>query len=123
MEHEEFDALLEDMIEHIRNTLGLKAEEYATEDRLHNFKKSAHIIDGTPMQACWGFAAKHLVSISDMVSDSAEGLAFPEAVWNEKIGDAINYLILLKALVRENQVGSTDKFAAHLQRMKVDKLS
>jgi len=45
---------------------------------------------------------KHLVSVIDMIFD------FPaepeESVINEKIGDSINYLILLEALLKENVV-------------------
>lgn len=93
-----FEAIFNEQIEQCRKVLFLKAQEYATdEDRLHNFKLAAALTQGTPEQALWGFAVKHLVSISDMVKDGE----YPKAVWDEKIGDAINYLILLRAQVIE----------------------
>jgi hypothetical protein len=85
--------------------LNKKAREYATdEDRLHNFKSAAALIGGTPEQALWGFAVKHLVSISDMVASDE---AYSQEAWDEKIGDALNYLILLRAQVfeRATQIG------------------
>ncbi len=54
----------------------------------------------TPEKALWGMATKHLVSISDMVS---QGRDYSEDVWDEKIGDAINYLILLRAMVFDSE--------------------
>lgn len=86
--------------------LVVKAGEYAGGgDRLHNFKKSAILVDGTPEQALWGFITKHLVSLSDMVYS---GKDYPTAVWDEKIGDSLNYLILLRALIEEKRTETED---------------
>jgi hypothetical protein len=75
-----------------------KAKEYATEDRLHNFKRAAEILHTTPQQALAGMFVKHLVSVLDLI----EGLVLPTTqLINEKIGDAINYLILLEAILKE----------------------
>jgi hypothetical protein len=52
----------------------------------------------TPEQALAGMMAKHTVSIYDMCCD---GLSHPIEMWDEKITDHINYLILLKTLVEE----------------------
>lgn len=56
--------------------------------------------------------AKHTVSIYDM---SRANEAFPLELWDEKITDHINYLILLRALLVEEDeedaklgTGSTD---------------
>lgn len=99
MDHKEFETVFERQIEQCRDTLLTKSREYATdEDKLHNFKVAAVIVQGTPEQALWGFLAKHLVSLSDMVhSDDF----YPTGVWDEKIGDAMNYLVLLRACVFE----------------------
>jgi hypothetical protein len=102
MTAEQFNILLECQLEDIRMVLGVKANEYASADRLHNFKETARQFGGTPAQACWGFMLKHLTSIGDM----AKGLkpVTSEAL-NEKIGDALNYLILLKAvLIEQHQI-------------------
>lgn len=99
MNSEQFEKIFDEVVDNCRSTLLVKASEYATDkDRLHNFHKAAALMGGTPEQALWGFLVKHLVSISDMVESS---YAFPEAVWEEKIGDALNYLILLRAMVKE----------------------
>jgi len=96
----EFENILEVRIDKIRETLKSKAKEYATEDRLHNFKIAARICDTTAEQALWGMASKHLVSIIDMVSDSKDRIP-SHAMVDEKIGDMINYLILLEAVFLE----------------------
>lgn len=100
MTGEEFEKLFEEIVDDCRQTLVIKAREYASDtDRLHNFHAAAGLIGGTPKQALWGFAVKHLVSISDMVASSYN---YTQDQWDEKIGDALNYLILLRAMVKEN---------------------
>ena len=105
MDSEEFEKIFERQVAQSREVLLTKAKEYATDDdRLHNFEAASALIGGTPEQALWGFAVKHLVSISDMVKDAEY---HSEEKWDEKIGDAINYLILLRA-----QVFDTDNLRA-----------
>lgn len=43
--------------------------------------------------------AKHIVSLYDMCF--AEGISYSLDTWNEKITDSLNYLFLLKAIVKE----------------------
>lgn len=51
-----------------------------------------------------GMLTKHLVSLSDMCGKTESlGATYPVAAWEEKIGDAINYLVLLEAIVKEQQ--------------------
>lgn len=95
---EEFEKILNLRLALCRDTLIRKAAEYATEDRLHNFKIAGQVQDVTPVQALAGMMAKHTVSIYDMC---ASGKTYPPEMWSEKIGDSINYLLLLDALVRE----------------------
>lgn len=102
---QEFNVLLERRIQRIRDVLQSKANEYATDDRLHNFK--AQLLDNlkeTPEQVLWGYLRKHLQSIYDLIMGVKEPTA--ESV-NEKIGDSINYLILLEALFDERLSGKT----------------
>lgn len=88
--------------EHNHSVLFAKSAEYASEDDvLHNFKTAAAFNDETPEEALWGFLTKHLISLRDMVKSSDE---FPMEVWCEKIGDAQNYLTLLKAIVAEEEL-------------------
>jgi len=93
--------LLDSRFEKTRTTLGSKAEEYASENnRLHNFDVAARILDVTPEQALQGMMLKHIVSILDLVEwAGAEPERITSQLVDEKIGDTINYLILLEALL------------------------
>ena len=98
MTHKEFEVVLEAQIQRLRDVLINKTAEYATDDQLHNFRKTAHLRGCTMPQAVAGMMAKHTVSIYDMVSN---GDIFSEETWDEKITDHIIYLILLKATLKE----------------------
>ena len=95
-----FERLFEEQVNRSRSVLVSKAKEYATEDRLHNFKVAAALEGKTPEQALAGMMAKHTVSVYDMAES---GLAYPIELWQEKITDHINYLFLLNAIVREER--------------------
>ena len=100
MQHEQFQQVLNQQVEQSKSVLAGKAEEYASDvDRLSNFKRAAHLKGITQSQAVTGMMAKHTVSVYDMVES---GEAFTAAAWDEKIGDHINYLILLKATLIED---------------------
>lgn len=99
MKTEQFNKLIEKQYKQCTDILVTKAKEYATEDRLHNFKVAADLQKTTPINALAGMLAKHTVSIYDMCRSDQ---LYPEEMWNEKITDHINYLFLLKALVIED---------------------
>ena len=102
MRHETFDKLLKERLQKIESVLGTKAREYASAaDRLHNFKRSAAIMGESPSQVCIGFFVKHLTSVLDMVEANANSVVHEDAAIDEKVGDAINYLILLEAILKE----------------------
>lgn len=99
----DFQKVVEKRIERIRSVLGSKQDEYSRgSNPMHNFEVGAEFLDEPPEAYCLQLMTKHLISITDMVLDIQDNdkLAKPE-VWEEKIGDAINYLILLEALVTE----------------------
>lgn len=115
MEHEKFIKLLDKTIEDIRNVLNKKNAEYSSgKDKLHNFKRAAKMLQCSPEKALIGMLTKHIISILDIVDEidfncGEHSNALPsfdkpmeyiEKV-NEKITDALNYLILLKALIYE----------------------
>lgn len=111
MTQAEFDKVLEMRIASMREVLAGKAEEYATShDRLHNFKIAAKMSSShqSPEQALWGIMKKHLVSILDIVDATARGECPSQDLRNEKIGDAINYLLLLEALLVEREGAEED---------------
>lgn len=90
---------IEDMLGHCEGTLLLKYSEYATEDDFHNFNVAASLQNVTPQQALIGMMDKHVVSVHDLVNEHAEGREIPLEKWKEKIGDNINYLLILWAMV------------------------
>lgn len=105
MTPEEFDVLLERRLKNIRFKLGAKAKEYAQGlNRLHNFERGAEIRGCTPAQALMGMMLKHEVSVHDLVDfpvSSEIDTDSYNALVEEKVGDHINYLILLEALLKE----------------------
>ena len=99
MTHDEFKKLFKETIKESERILIKKGEEYATEqDRLHNFRTAAALQNCNMDEAVGGFLAKHVVSIYDLIHNNVDT---PMEVWDEKILDAINYLILLRAVVVE----------------------
>jgi hypothetical protein len=98
MTTDDFTRLIEEQIARSTSLLIDKAKEYASDiDRLHNFKVAAQLLGGTQEQALGGFLAKHVVSVFDMINSGKE---YPKEVWNEKITDSINYLLILRAMQR-----------------------
>lgn len=105
MDAEEFEQICSRQIAQSLEVLVKKAGEYAhPEDRLRNFRIGSVLTSETPEQVVWGFAVKHIVSISEMVQSGEE---FTKGQWDEKIGDAINYLILLRAQIFETAMEQT----------------
>ena len=103
MKKEVFNNIFNKQVARCTNILVDKAKEYATDDRLHNFKVAAALQGCTTRQALAGMMVKHTVSIYDMCRSKDE---FSMDQWNEKITDNINYLFLLRAIIDE---GSTDE--------------
>ena len=96
-----FNQIVEERVKKIGEVLASKAKEYAKEDRLHNFKIAARRMNCTPERALLGMMEKHAVSVMDIVDDLDKGIVPTILLLQEKIGDHINYLILLEALLTE----------------------
>ena len=104
MNVENFNEMLEERIRKTRTVLDSKNKEYASDtDKLHNFKRASGMLQWT----------KHIISLLDIVDKlnkedakyNGRAICQPQevtiALVEEKIGDAINYLILLEALIKE----------------------
>lgn len=101
MNSEWFEKVIKQQIKTCEDVLIGKAKEYATDDdRLHNFKNAAGMMSCDPKEALAGMMAKHTISVYDMCRS---GKDYPIELWNEKITDHINYLLLLKAIVEEEK--------------------
>lgn len=111
MDKQGFDKIVEERITKIKKVLESKGEEYshleiidedrAKEDRLHQFKKAGEILECTAERALMGMKIKHDVSVYNMIKMLENGILPSEEKIDEKIGDSINYLILLEALLKE----------------------
>lgn len=103
MNDQQFEDIIQARVKKCLDMLGMKAKEYARGDRLHNFHHAGALLRCSPEKALLGFLAKHLVSIIDMIEANDMGAATPMAIWDEKIGDAINYLLLLDACLKREE--------------------
>lgn len=100
-----------DVIKILYTTLGSceqlliqKGHEYSgDDDALENFKRAGIRRDISPMAVLMIYMDKHLDSINQYVLDIQAGRALnlSEPI-DGRIDDAINYLILLKALIHES---------------------
>ena len=104
MNQEKFNQLVESTLEKCKTTLTSKREEYVNEpdkDVLANFYNNAELsIVGTPEGIAWELLTKHLQSIKDYCN----GRSVSSAVLDEKVGDAINYLLLIKGILSEREL-------------------
>ena len=105
MDTKQFDKCVERRLNLSKLTLIEKAKEYAkNENRMHNFDKAANITGECREKALFGFFLKHLVSIMDIIENINEDTSLPsQAVTDEKIGDCVNYLLLLEASIQDRR--------------------
>lgn len=104
MNNTEFEKIIAEQFDSCRETLLKKAEEYADDtDRLHNFKIAAKLQGVTPLAALGGMMAKHTVSVYDLIRRHENGFEIKKEMWDEKIGDSINYLLLMQGLLAEER--------------------
>lgn len=77
-----------------------KGSDYATQDRLSNFKRAGSIINITPEQNCLSLIATKVARLGVLLSNNVD----PQ---NESIRDSIldlaNYAILLDALIEDRE--------------------
>ena len=107
MTQEKFNAFAKNFVKQTTSVLYAKGKSYALnrDDRLEHFKRAAEYLSTTPKEACLAQLTKHLISIRDMVWTKEIAKFSPEQ-WDEKIGDAINYLVLLRALVIDEEISN-----------------
>ena len=113
MTQEKFNAFAKNFVKQTTSVLYAKGKSYALnrDDRLEHFKRAAEYLSTTPKEACLAQLTKHLISIRDMVCmrrpySDKETVEFSPEQWDEKIGDAINYLVLLRALVIDEEINN-----------------
>ena len=100
MLHKDFDILTRKRFDKCRKTLLIKANEYAgEEERLQNFKDGAVFTHTTPAQYTLALVTKHFMSLRDYIVLHDDDIT--QYIVDEKIGDIINYMLLLEAVLTE----------------------
>lgn len=95
------DEIITKQLDKCLNVMTGKRKEYSpNEDRLHNFHVAQHILNCNTKQAIAGMMAKHTVSVYDMCNSGED---YPVELWEEKITDSINYMLLLRIAVEESR--------------------
>ena len=98
---ERFNEIIQQQLRKTAELFTVKGNEYAPDvDRLAAFKQAADLQQCTVPEALGGMLAKHIVSIYQMLHDAS---LYTDEKWDEKINDAINYLLLLKACIAEEE--------------------
>jgi len=99
MTQEDFDVLVNTRLASCRKVLTSKTGQYASKkDRLHNFKLGAALVRQTPAQYAMQLTTKHIVALSDKIVNNE---TMTESFITEKIGDIINYMLLIEAINQE----------------------
>lgn len=101
MKQEEFNLVVEETVNSLKELLRVKGGEYAgSEDRLANFKRGAALTGVTTLQVAFIYASKHYDGIASYVKDPTRESSEPI---EGRFDDLINYCILMKAVVREGK--------------------
>lgn len=106
---ERMDKIIDGQLKYCQDLLVSKGKEYADDksDRLQAFKTAAKLQGVTPEQALAGMMCKHTVSVYDLIESGSRNLT----IWEEKITDHINYLLLLKCLIMD-EIGASEEVSA-----------
>ena len=100
MTNEQFNKIVENQLNICKDILTLKRMDYdgVEGDRFNAFKRAATLQNCNIKQALAGMMAKHTTSVYDMCESNE---TYSKAMWQEKITDHINYLLLLRAIIEE----------------------
>lgn len=105
MTPQEFNALVEARFEKIKNTLIKKSEQYSrNNDRLHNFRRGAAFRKKTMSEVLGGMMLKHVITLYDIIDDIESGKKVSASLFDEVVGDFINYAILLEAVQNDRHL-------------------
>jgi len=116
MNKTEFNKLVDKRKELIESVLQKKGAEYADDVNVfHNFEEGAKMsFHSNREMVAWEYMIKHLQSIKDMISNNKP---YSEHVIREKFGDAINYFILMEAMMLETN-GMHNRFCEAIKETK-----
>lgn len=93
----DFLNLTDTYIEEVLFLFTKKSKHYATtEDIFSNFKKASQLLNLTPEEVILSYMSKHYVSLCDIIRNKKDLTTI-----DEKVMDLINYLLLLRAYVKD----------------------
>lgn len=102
MNSNEFDEIVNNRLNSVKEILSVKAKEYRRNDNpFHNFEVGAKRKSIPSTRVLDGFLEKHLISYDDMLDDIDKGKLPSEDLVNEKFGDIINYFIIQEAQIKK----------------------
>lgn len=106
MKIDRFNQLVKEETDRIEKVLVTKENEYSLDnDRLSHFKHAGAMANWPAEKALYGYMLKHLMSITDMINS---GKKFPRKLWQEKMTDIHNYLILLLGVLEDDNMFEED---------------
>jgi hypothetical protein len=121
MRTSDFIAITDRFLEETVSVLKKKGREYATDKNFFaNFEQAIGISFCTTKEAVlWHYLTKHLQSVKDMIQTVEIGGGihghFDTNHINEKIGDSINYLLILRAMLEDRvEENSNNQFKQDL---------
>ena len=101
MDAEKFEAISKSLLDQCEKTMFNKSKEYATEDRLYNFRQPTSMMKVSPAEVCLFYQMKHIASVSKIAKEVTAGKLPSREMLREKCQDIINYTLLFHALVEE----------------------
>ena len=111
MNAEDFNKIVAARMAWCNKTLCAKGDEYARDgDRLWNFKAAGRKRNCHPAEALAGMMVKHTVSVDDIIDGLSMGIVPPKELVAEKIGDSIDYLLLLEGLIEEERMATSIRY-------------
>lgn len=108
MTHAELQKVLDYQLRRVRVIHNSKSHEYGGADPLRNIKSAAALQGVSLKEAVGGSMAKHISSIFHMIPEDEQEPRWELEVWEEKITDTINWLILLFACLLEEREEDID---------------
>ena len=83
-----------------------KQIEYSRrEDAFHNFKNAVGLsTTNSPSKVAWEMCVKHLQSLKDIMEDNSNGIKHSKEAVDEKIGDIIVYMTLIRGMLLEDEL-------------------
>lgn len=106
MKRLDFNQIVANRVNLIDKVLANKGREYAGDENVfHNFESAVGISFAECREkVAWEYMTKHLQSIRDLIDTTCNNgpTQYPAVpMIEEKIGDAINYLILIEGMLKD----------------------